>query len=101
MSVKTIFKTKIQVFVAIAWALIFIAMTYIAYGEYVHALENSQPVKDIIVTYLQMMAFTTGICFFAWGVIGVPSSYRVFSGQPPHEPFKMDEEEQDKSHNKR
>jgi hypothetical protein len=96
MLLKRIFKTRIQIVVAIAWALIFIAMTCITYGEYMHAREKSQPVENIIITYLQMMGLTTGICFFSWGVVGIPSSYRLFSGQPPHEPFKIDEIEQDK-----
>jgi hypothetical protein len=97
MILKKLFKTRMQVFVAIAWLFIFIVITSQMYPEVAQAWKTSSTSLDgIIVTYLQMMALTTGVCLLAWGVPFVPGiGYRLFSGQPPLEPLEVGGREKD------
>jgi len=87
-----IFKTKIQKFAIIAWALMFIVVTHGAIDKYVQAdkksSEATEEKRNIIEYYFKAVGLTSGICLLAWGIPGVPMSYQLFSGQPV-KPFEV------------
>jgi hypothetical protein len=74
-----------------------VTSTYVTYDQVALAQKIAPAsIKDIFVTYLQMMAITTGICLLAWGIPFAPGiGYRLASGQPPPKPFDVGEKEKD------
>lgn len=87
-----IFKTKIQKFAIIAWALMFSVVTYGAIDNYVQTNKKSpeaaEEKSNIIEYYFKAVGLTTGICLLAWGIPGIPTAYQLFSGQPV-KPFEV------------
>jgi len=97
MNLKKLFKTRVQLFAGIAWLLVFIVMTYVTYDQVTLAWKTApDSINEIFMTYLQMMALTSGVCLLAWGIPFAPGiGYRLASGQPPLEPFDVGEKEKD------
>jgi len=87
-----IFKTKIQKFAIIAWAIMFSVVTYSAINNYVQANkkspESTEEKRNIIEYYFKAVGLTSGICLLAWGIPGVPMAYQLFSGRPM-KPFEV------------
>lgn len=87
-----LFKTKIQKFATIAWAIMFIVVTYGAFNKFMQADKNTpaaiEEKRNIIEYYFKAVGLMTGICLLAWGVPGVPMAHQLFSGQPV-KPFEV------------
>jgi hypothetical protein len=64
------FKTNLQIFAGIAWIIGVFSIAFSAYSDLstIDKAANAEKFKDVIVTYLQMLALTTGICMGAWGI---------------------------------
>lgn len=62
------FKTKLQI--GIAWIIGFFGIAFSAYCDFssIDKAVSAERMKDLIFSYLQMIALTTGICMGAWGI---------------------------------
>lgn len=86
------FKTKVQIFSAIAWVISIVGIAYSAYCDFpsMNQTTNAEKIKEVTVTYLQMLAVTTGVCMLAWGIPFFPGlGARIVTGKHCNEPFSV------------